>query len=241
MALSKRALSKRMVAFAGVVLFLSVLPCVYLLGAAHGARHEAGNNDKPTVATNTFEPIERLERKTQQLNQTQTNPSGKPGQWTVSPDPVTQDPFVSVFGSGDPFAQMQADIQAMQKNMDAMFDKMHAGALGNLGEGLGLNGPGLEEKDGAYVLRYQAQGLDKASLKVSVDDDTLSISGSHSQEAGHAKSSSSFTQIATLPGPVDASSLKTDYKDGVLTITMKKAPSAGTRSLAAPLGGAILN
>jgi HSP20 family protein len=144
-----------------------------------------------------------------------------------------------LFGQGDPFAQMQADMQAMQERMNNFFGHAAMGIGQDLGGGFGLQELGVEERDGAYVFHFQAQGLDQGSLKVRVDDGQLSVSGEYAQDLGNMKTSSSFSRMSSLPGPVDAASLKTDYKDGVLTITVNKQPSRIQRDHTAQRGGGL--
>lgn len=261
------ALSKRIRAFSGVVLFLSVLPAAYLIGEMRGAQEAKGTTDRPETQKQTFKPIDRLELP-KQLNQAQANPSGttgksaSPGAWQVNPANTGLLPsIVAPFSSGDPFAQMEAEMQAMHKRMDDLFGQPtgldnfpsldNIPALGNLpgfgaanGFGTtqqGLGGLQMAEENGNYVVRCQAEGLDKGSLKVNVDDQTLTVTGQCTRQTGNASVSSSVTQMATLPGPVDPKTLQTDIKDGTVVITIAKAPSNASRSYSASQGGAPLH
>jgi len=214
------ALSKRIRAFAGVVLFLSILPGAYLLGMWQGAGRAAGNSNDPQTGTNSIEPLgfvdpgEKLERDAQ-LNPNQSNPNAG-----IARAPVAG--VVALLGANPLAAQIQADMQAMQQRMDHVFRQAQVGLAADLGGGVGLTPQEMEETDKAYIFRYLARGLEKCSLKVKLEYGHLSVSGQFSQGNGTAQSTSSFAQSQSLPGEVDPHSLKTDLENGILTITLNK-------------------
>lgn len=256
-------LSRRIRAFAGVVMFLSVLPAAYLLGESRGARNAAGNTDDKQAKASEFQPIERLQLPPKKLNQGNSAPlhlnagnNAKPCPWNVEPAPLgaglDPGPFAALPG-GDPFARMAQDMKAMQEQMDEMFGSM--GTMDPKYRKLSdtFHMPGLafvdhkafdgdvEETESSYVLRYSLPGLDKASLKVSVENTTIKVSGGSSQTQGQASSSTLFSRMSSLPGAVDSASLKTEYKDGVLTITLKKQVPGTPRNKHATSGASFLN
>lgn len=239
------ALSKRIRAFSGVVLFLSVLPAAYLIGEMRGAQRTSGTTDETQTHNDSFKLVDRLELP-KQLNQAQANPSGSAGAqppcgWQVGPGNAGLLPNVaSPFGGGDPFARMEAEMQAMQQHMDRVFGSAIGGVDVGLG-GVGAGGLQVTEDGGNYVVRCPAEGLDEGSLHVGVEDQALTVSGECTRKSGSASYSSSFSQMATLPGPVDVKTLKTDLKDGVLVISIAKAPSSTSRSYSANHGGALLH
>ena len=229
MALSKRAtLSSRIRAFAGVVLFLSVLPAVYLLGELRGTQHATGTTDAqetPEVIPARSESAQRLAA-TEKLNLMKADASKTCGQWQVDPGHAPE-PQPSMAG---PVAQLQAEMNAMRQRMSTLVGE----APGRMG---GLQ---ITEEGDVYIARSSSEGLDQASLRVKVENQQLTVSGEYTRQDGGVSISSSFTRMATLPGPVDPASAKTALKDGSLVVTIDKALPSNTRSFAAS-GGALLH
>ncbi|HTA95767.1 MAG TPA: Hsp20/alpha crystallin family protein [Verrucomicrobiae bacterium] len=95
-----------------------------------------------------------------------------------------------------------------------------------------------EDKDN-YVFRAELPGLKREEIDVSLQDDTLVISGErkvekveegvevHRQERYYGK----FQRILTLPEPVAADKVKAEYKDGVLTVTLPKTEAAKPKKI----------
>ena len=74
--------------------------------------------------------------------------------------------------------------------------------------------------------------MKKEDISVSLSDDTLTISGKKSEEKEVKKEnyyrkeirSGGFSRSFTLPARVDKDKVKATYKDGVLQLTLPKAP-----------------
>ena len=92
----------------------------------------------------------------------------------------------------------------------------------------------VKETKEALVLKADLPGVKTDDLDVSVQANVLSISGKREQEATtndeHVhmveRSFGSFTRSFTLPEAVDTKNLEAELKDGVLTVTLPKAPEA---------------
>lgn len=91
----------------------------------------------------------------------------------------------------------------------------------------------LQEMPDRYVVTVNAPGADESSVDVKLDDRRLSIAIKTEQAKDESDDKNGsylyrerfvgeFHRVLTLPGPADASKLKTDYRNGVLTITMPK-------------------
>lgn len=133
----------------------------------------------------------------------------------------------------DPFEE----FQKMQKRMDQIFEKDTL-RLSESFPGLksfSYGGPpshnfSLKEGDDAYIVTLALPGLDEADLKVTVEEQSLRISGriekkearKRDNSAFQSSQSEHFERYLTLPGPVKPESLKTSHKDGVLEITLQK-------------------
>ena len=81
--------------------------------------------------------------------------------------------------------------------------------------------------------------MSEADIELTLDAEVLSISGErkavapegysvHRRERPHVK----FARSVTLPCKVDVEKTKASVKDGVLTITLAKAPEATPRRIA---------
>lgn len=98
-----------------------------------------------------------------------------------------------------------------------------------------------ETKDG-YVFKADVPGVKEGDLDISVTGNRLTIAGkreSEKEEKGDTyysceRSYGSFQRTFTLPEGVDMSSVHGDLDKGVLTLSIKKMPSAQTKKI--PIG-----
>src|ERR1700685_4451730 len=97
----------------------------------------------------------------------------------------------------------------------------------------------VQESKDNYIFRAELPGLKREEIDVSLQDDTLVISGErkvekveegvevHQQERYYGK----FQRTLTLPEPVAADKVKAEYKDGVLTVTLPKTEAAKPKKI----------
>ncbi len=127
------------------------------------------------------------------------------------------------------------EMQRMQKEMEQLFgdsfSRFHMNTpLGSLSKVPDID---LQEKPDQYVVTVNAPGADQSSLEVKLEDRTLhiSIKTEHAEDQTDEKNGQysfrerfmgEFHRALTLPGPADAAKMKTDYRNGVLTITIPK-------------------
>ena len=81
------------------------------------------------------------------------------------------------------------------------------------------------------MVRFEVPGAEESEINVSLEDQTLTVEASSKVEKKQKKDDHAicserrmgrFRRQITLPKPVDAASMKTNYEDGVLTVTVKK-------------------
>ena len=92
----------------------------------------------------------------------------------------------------------------------------------------------VRETDEELILTAELPGLEEKDFEVSVDEDVLSLKGEkrseHEEEGGgyrHVETrSGSFERRLRLPAPVDADAVKAGFKNGVLTVTVRKPEPA---------------
>lgn len=92
----------------------------------------------------------------------------------------------------------------------------------------------FDQGDGIEV-RLEAPGLEREDFEVEVEDDQLRIGGEKRVERTHQEGQyhvaecayGRFARLIPLPAPVEADSARAAYRNGVLTVTLKK--TGGTR------------
>jgi HSP20 family protein len=138
-------------------------------------------------------------------------------------------PPVSSPGQWNPWS----DMQRMQAQIDRSFARYFDAWQGTApSEAARVT---LKQQGDNYVVKATIPGARESDIKVNLDGRLLSIS-SQTQSAekqtaqngevtSEATYGSAFEQAFTLPGPVTASGMKSDFKDGVLTLTIPKATS----------------
>ena len=98
----------------------------------------------------------------------------------------------------------------------------------------------IREEEKAYVLQAELPGVAEKDLKVSIDDNVLTISA-NADEKDEQKSGgylvrerrrASFTRSFVLPGDADhESSVGASFKDGLLTLQVSKTQASKAREI----------
>lgn len=89
----------------------------------------------------------------------------------------------------------------------------------------------IKETPEAFLVEAELPGMNKDDVKVTVHDGVLSIQGERNieednQDRKHHRVErfyGSFLRRFTLPDNVDENSVKASFKDGLLTLTVRKA------------------
>jgi HSP20 family protein len=96
----------------------------------------------------------------------------------------------------------------------------------------------LYDAGSALVLKADVPGVSEKDVQLSLVEDVLSIAGKRTLEApaGYAvhrqeRRALSFARSFALPAPVKADDVTAELKDGVLTVTLPKAPEAQPRQI----------
>lgn len=128
------------------------------------------------------------------------------------------------------------EMAAMQNTLDRLFDEnWRAARNGAHASNLALD---VHETDQAYFVSAVVPGVTAEALNISLHDGILTISGEISQpthenaralllERGYGK----FQRSIRLPLAVDASAVEASIENGVLTLTLPKAPEAQPRQI----------
>jgi HSP20 family protein len=109
------------------------------------------------------------------------------------------------------------------------------------GLGGGTFAPALDVKEDAdrYTVSLEAPGIAQENLKISLENNVLSIHGTKEQKQEEnqgeyrrvERSYGSFTRSVTLPRNVDVNKVEANLSDGVLTIQLPKEEQAKPRSI----------
>ncbi|GBC83607.1 Spore protein SP21 [bacterium HR11] len=133
----------------------------------------------------------------------------------------------------DPFREMERLTERMERLFEEFFPTVRREE-----EREYLWAPAVDvyENDKAYVVEVDLPGLKKEDVKVTLQNNVLTIQGErrlareekgvdyHRQERFYGK----FLRSFTLPDTVDADKVSAEFKDGVLRLTLpKREPSAG--------------
>lgn len=180
--------------------------------------------------------------------------NSKPGLKGNNPDPFGfSDPWSSDPWKGsyqNPFEQMNKMREEMDRFFNSgTFPKLDSDSLFGHGlfsspmDGIGdrsISGFSVQIEDDAVVVTGKVPGADQSNIDVTLENNQLRITarteGSENQNkesddfgnmTRRSQFSSRFEKRITLPDDVEASGMKTEFKDGVLTVRIPRMSSTG--------------
>jgi HSP20 family protein len=131
------------------------------------------------------------------------------------------------------------ELDDMRRGMERLF--------GSLGESFGLPTAGVypalnvsEDPDAIYV-RAEMPGVKADDIDITMENDTLTIAGERAPAVEDDKRVSyhrrerewgKFRRSLDLPVHVDAEHIAANYRSGILTVKLPKAPDARPRRIA---------
>jgi len=100
------------------------------------------------------------------------------------------------------------------------------------------------EDEKEYLVKAELPEVKKDDVKISVQDDVLTVSGERTQEKEEKgkkfhrieRAYGSFSRSFTLPEDADASKIAADFKNGVLTVHLPKSQRAKPKSIEVTIG-----
>lgn len=128
---------------------------------------------------------------------------------------------------------LSADMLLVNHNFDNEFNRMQNYVNSIMAKHLQNTYPQVDMKDmkNQYLIKYNIAGIDKKDIQLSLSDSNiLTIKGERKgskevkndsyvqQESFYGK----FERSIQLPKNADSTTLKTDYKNGILTVTIAK-------------------
>ncbi len=139
------------------------------------------------------------------------------------------------FGRSAPAQRDQDPFQALQREMNRLFDDMLRGVprsatpaeLPAAAFPLDID---VKETPSEYVLTADLPGIDQKDIEVTLDNDTLTIKGERKAEKTEKgetwqimeRSYGSFYRALALPFAADAAKVQASFEKGVLTIRVPK-------------------
>ena len=126
----------------------------------------------------------------------------------------------------------------LREEFDRVFDTSFGSFLRPLGS-LNQWNPAVDvyQNKDQYTVHAELPGLKKEEIEISLNGDTLTISGERKQETKSEEGFRSerffgkFQRSVILPVPVNAEKVSATYKDGVLTVVLPKADEAKPKQI----------
>ena len=139
-------------------------------------------------------------------------------------------------------ATFPADVTNVQREINRVFDNFFRGGMlddGSLGASMWAPAVDVQERDEAYQVKVELPGVDKDDVKITMEDNILTIRGEKKQEKDSKNSNyhrversyGSFQRSFTLPTSVKHDKIEASYKDGILSIALPKAEDAKPKQI----------
>lgn len=133
------------------------------------------------------------------------------------------------------------DILDMQRGINRMFDRFFRGGLWEEDLVPSTWSPEVDigEEDGRFVVKVELPGVDKANVKITTQDNILTIRGEKKQERESKgsnyhrveRSYGSFQRSFSLPSSVKNDKIEASFSDGVLSVALPKAEEAKRKAI----------
>ncbi|MDJ0688433.1 MAG: Hsp20/alpha crystallin family protein [Xenococcaceae cyanobacterium MO_188.B32] len=129
------------------------------------------------------------------------------------------------------------ELNNIRKQMDSLFEDMLSVRDRDW---MGLHGIGgrwtpaveIEETEKELILKAEIPGIDAKDLDVEVGEDRVTISGEHKEEKRTEDKKKNyfhsefyygnFQRVIPLPMPIKTDAIKSEFKHGILTLTLPK-------------------
>lgn len=131
-------------------------------------------------------------------------------------------------------------LRDLQREVDSIFDQFF-GRTGGNGSSSAVWAPqtDLSETDDAFHIRLDVPGMEKDDIKINLQNNTLTVSGSRSSERTEEdeeyvrveRAFGNFHRTFTLPDAVDEESIEAAYDNGVLSIHVPKTEESTRRQI----------
>jgi len=135
-----------------------------------------------------------------------------------------------------------SDVLNMQREINRMFDSFFRSEIPEgspLAESVWTPAVDIAEDENGYIVQVELPGVAREQVKITMQDNVLSIKGEKAQENESRTSSfhrtersyGSFERRFSLPSNVRQDSIDATFKDGILTVTLPKAEEAKPKQI----------
>jgi HSP20 family protein len=132
-------------------------------------------------------------------------------------------------------------MASMKKEMDRLFDRFWENDFPEMPALMGSWAPAVDvsEAKDSVTVKAEVPGMDPKDIQVSLQDGTLTLKGEKKQSKEEKdehyyrseRSYGAFVRTVRLPAAVDAAKVAATFKNGLLTVTLPKAPGAKGTSI----------
>ena len=140
-----------------------------------------------------------------------------------------------MFGSWNDFERTFAAMDELRQRFERAYRDPDALPFEAAGGWPRVN---LWDEGRALVLKADLPGVNQSDLQLQLTQDVLTVSGERKSDAPEGYSvhrqervPARFSRSFTLPSKVDGGAIEASLKDGVLTVTMPKAPESQPRQI----------
>jgi HSP20 family protein len=130
-------------------------------------------------------------------------------------------------------------FDSFQREIDRLFDRFRGGMADNGTTATYLPAVDIVEEKDDYIVKVDLPGLTKSDVKITVQNDVLTIRGEKKQEKESKdmnvhrmeRSYGIFQRSFTLPSSVKSEKIDATFADGVLTIALPKVEEAKPKEI----------
>lgn len=133
------------------------------------------------------------------------------------------------------------DLWTLRDDMNELFDSVFGRSAERQPAGEGVWNPAVDvsETEEAVFVAAEVPGLKKEDIKISIQDNVLTLQGEKKQEKIQKDENlhcveryyGNFRRSFNLPSQVDSGKVKATYKDGILTIELPKKEEAKPKEI----------
>ncbi len=136
---------------------------------------------------------------------------------------------------------LATDLSHFHREMNRMLDTFFRGGAVDDGSFGSFWTPAVDitESEDAYLVGVELPGLTKDDVKITMENNVLTIHGEKKQEKEEKREDyhrsertyGSFQRSFTLPSSVKSDKIEAQYKNGILTVTLPKVEEAKPKAI----------